>query len=130
MSKIVNKTVSKKPETKLAKSVKAPKAATPKLKEDKACPVEDTVGNTESAFNRKTWFEFRNTGLLLFVNMFLHMFGWSIVVVVGDDDIVQAVYPARTTYRGFGEESIAKAYRNLAAYVAKTASALKKEAES
>ena len=94
------------------------------------CPLEDTVDNVEKSFEMKTWYEFRGTGLLLFVNMFLHMFGWAIVVNVGDDDLVRAVYPARTKYRGFSEDSIAKAYKNLSAYVAKVGATLKKEADA
>ena len=113
------KETSKKQKVKKAE-IKKPVAA--------ACPIEDTVENVEKAFDMKTWYEFRGTGLLLFVNIFLHMFGWAIVVEVGDDDLVQAVYPARTKYRGFSEDSIANAYKKLSAYVAKVGATLKKEA--
>lgn len=109
--------------------IKKPKVKKAEIKKPATavCPLEDTVDNAEKAFDMKTWYEFRGTGLLLFVNMFLHMFGWAIVVEV-DDDLVQAVYPARTKYRGFSEDSIAKAYKKLSAYVAKVGATLKKEA--
>ena len=32
--------------------------------------------------NKKTWEEFRDSGLLWFVNTILHMFGWGIAVEV------------------------------------------------
>ena len=49
---------------------------------------------------KKTWNEFRSTGLLVFVNTFLHIFGWAIVVELGDDG-KETVYPYRTRFRGF-----------------------------
>ena len=123
------KETSKKPKLKKAE-VKKPKVKKAETNNTvtAACPLEDTVANTEKSFDMKTWYEFRGTGLLLFVNMFLHMFGWAIVIEADDDELVHAVYPARTKYRGFNEDSIAKAYKKLSAYVAKVGATLKKEA--
>ena len=42
-----------------------------------------------------TWKEFRENGLL-FVNTFLHIFGWCIVIECDDDGDYRA-YPARTS---------------------------------
>ena len=53
--------------------------------------------------DKKTWDEFRSTGLLLFVNTMLHIFGWAIVVKYDDDDSITA-YPARVKFRGFDEK--------------------------
>ena len=36
--------------------------------------------------DRKTWKEFRESGLLWFINTILHMFGWAIVVDVDMED--------------------------------------------
>lgn len=43
---------------------------------------------------KKTWQEFRKTGLLWFMNTILHAFGWAIVVEVERGEITGA-YPAR-----------------------------------
>ena len=49
----------------------------------------------------KTWEEFRDTGLLWFINRIIHVFGW---VLVWDLD-KKEMYPAHTTFRGFGAVS-------------------------
>lgn len=71
------------------------------------------------AHTKKSWEEFRKTGLFHFVNVFLHMFGWAIVVVLKDNGEVDEVYPARTDWRGFSEESNTKAYNNVTAFLQK-----------
>lgn len=65
---------------------------------------------------KKTWTEFRSTGLLVFLNTFLHIFGWAIVVEF-DEDGNETVYPARTTFRGFSEETQTKAYKKISEYM-------------
>jgi hypothetical protein len=54
---------------------------------------------------RKTWKDFEKAGLLWFVNLLLHVFGW-VIVFVEDDKTgeTQEVWPARTTMLGFSEE--------------------------
>lgn len=74
--------------------------------------------------NKKTWDEFRDTGLLWFVNTILHVFGWTIVVE-GDTDekdengnfVTKTAYPARTKYRGFPEEVNDRGYKNITDYM-------------
>jgi|GEM_PF-727275 len=51
------------------------------------------------------WGEFREAGLLWWVNRSLHLFGWAIVVDVGDDGSIDNCYPARCRFRGFDVES-------------------------
>lgn len=68
---------------------------------------------------KKSWEEFRATGLFHFVNAFLHMFGWVIVLAIKDNGEVDEVYPARTDVRGFTEESNTKAYNNVTAFLQK-----------
>jgi len=62
---------------------------------------------------KKSWDDFRSTGLLLFVNSFLHIFGWALIY----DDESDSIYPARTTYRGFAEPNTSAAYEKLAKYL-------------
>lgn len=71
---------------------------------------------TKSDIEKKTWKEFKDTGLLLFVNHFLHIFGWCIVIEANNDEIVN-VYPARTKFRGFSETSTTKAYVALSEFM-------------
>lgn len=80
---------------------------------------------------RKTWQEFRDTGLFLLINQFLHIFGWSLVVVVDNPtgEVVQ-VYPARVKFRGFDNEDTTEAYKKISDYMASNASTLKEEADA
>lgn len=71
------------------------------------------------AFDKRDWKEFRETGLFHFVNSFLHIFGWAIVLDVEDDGSVSAVYPARTDLRGFSEESNDRAYASVTEFMKK-----------
>lgn len=58
-----------------------------------------------SAFEEKSWKEFRDTGLLLILNQIAHCFGWAIVYEEDDKHKVR-VYPARVRFRGFAWESV------------------------
>jgi hypothetical protein len=83
----------------------------------------------------KTWNEFRKSSLLLFVNQFLHIFGWAIVFEFDnydsntDDGVITRVYPARVKFRGFSSDCTSKAYKEISAYMAQNATDLLKEAE-
>lgn len=59
------------------------------------------------------WKKFRETGLLLFVNQFLHIFGWSIAYSLDENGRIVGVYPERVKYRGFSHESQANAYLKI-----------------
>ena len=78
--------------------------------------------------NRKTWEEFRNSGLLWCINQQLHIFGWSIVVVMEDDKILEA-YPARVKFRGFDDNNNTQGYIKVSKYMKENADELLKEAE-
>ena len=78
--------------------------------------------------NRKTWEEFRNSGLLWWINQQLHIFGWSIVVVMEDDKILEA-YPARVKFRGFDDNNNTQGYIKVSKYMKENADELLKEAE-
>lgn len=81
-------------------------------------------------YTKETWSEFRRNGLLVFVNLFLHIFGWCICFGTDDSGNITTVYPARTRYRGFSEASIGAAYVNLSEFMSKNHKALLDEARS
>jgi len=72
---------------------------------------------------RKTWDEFRDSGLLWFVNSILHMFGWAITVDanIHEDKSVEIleVFPSRVKYTGFSEESNESGYNKVWKYLRK-----------
>jgi len=72
------------------------------------------------SIEEKDWEEFRGTGLLLFVNQFLHIFGWCLVFEYDDKDTLFKVFPAKTKYRGFSGQSQTEAYARLSKYMVET----------
>lgn len=93
---------------------------------DKQEPVQET--HESSPVTQKTWSEFRQTGLMTMLNTFLHIFGWAIVVQINDDGS-EIVYPARTVFRGFSEQSQAVSYNKIANYMKDNADVLVNESE-
>lgn len=77
--------------------------------------------------NKKAWEEFRESGLLWFINTILHMFGWAICVEIEDGKITDA-YPARVKFRGFNEEHNTEGYIKVSEFLSANAKVL--EAES
>ena len=84
--------------------------------------------NKKKPVTKKSWDEFRDNGLLWFINTILHMFGWAIVVEVGNGEVINA-YPARVTFRGFSEESTTSGYQKVSKWMAENAAELLDEAE-
>lgn len=83
--------------------------------------------------DKKSWDDFRNTGLLWFINTILHVFGWAIVVE-GDKDengnfVTKTAYPARVKYRGFSEDVNDRGYENITDYMVNNAKELWDEVE-
>ena len=83
---------------------------------------------------RKTWDEFRKTGLFMFVNTILHAFGWAFVVEVDYDKDkkeetgpVKACYPARVKFRGFSHEDQDEMHKRIGVYLEENAGDLKKD---
>lgn len=74
------------------------------------------------------WKEFKNSGLLWFVNSILHVFGWNIVLEMEDGKVLK-VYPQRTKNRGFTDHSNTAGYINLSQYMKDHAEELLKEAK-
>jgi hypothetical protein len=85
--------------------------------------------------DRKSWDEFRKTGLLQFVNALLHVFGWAICVKVDYDKDTETetsgvleCYPARVKFRGFSEEDQTDMYKKISDYQAANACDIRDEA--
>lgn len=64
---------------------------------------------------KKTWNEFRDIGLLWFINTILHAFGWAIVYDLDND----LAYPAKVKFRGFSGEINDEGYKKIAQYFIK-----------
>jgi hypothetical protein len=77
---------------------------------------------------KKSWDEFRNCGLLWWINQMLHMFGWAICVEMEDGKVVEA-YPARVKFRGFNEDNNTKGYQNVTEYLKNNIDELVKETQ-
>ena len=77
----------------------------------------------------KTWKEFRESGLLWFVNTILHLFGWAIVVYKNDNGDIVNVSPARVSWRGFSEESNEKGYKKVTKFLSENIEDLLKEVD-
>lgn len=78
--------------------------------------------------NEKSWEEFRNSGMLWFINVILHAFGWAIVYEIEDDKTTR-VFPARVRFRGFSERTNTEGYIKLSKYMADNAKDLLEEAK-
>lgn len=96
-----------------------------------ACAPDSTCNKYEpiEMVNKKTWDEFRNSGLLWWANMILHTLGWAIVTEVEDGKVVNA-YPARVKYRGFDNKNNSKGYIKVSQYMKNNADELLNEAEN
>jgi hypothetical protein len=77
--------------------------------------------------SEKAWSEFRNAGLLWWINRSLHLFGWAIVFEIGRNGKVINVYPARVKFRGFNEKSENMGFLRLTHYLKRNSSKLLKE---
>ena len=75
---------------------------------------------------KKNWKEFRDSGLLWFINTILHTFGWSIVIEMDGGEVIN-VYPARVKFRGFNEKSNTEGYRKISKYLKENIDELEKE---
>jgi hypothetical protein len=76
---------------------------------------------------KKTWQEFRENGLLWWINMILHTFGWAIVINIEDDGTVSDAYPARIKYRGFAEENNTEGYKKVSKYLLENMAEIEQE---
>ena len=77
---------------------------------------------------KKSWKEFRECGMLWWINMILHTFGWAIVYKFDEDGNILEVYPARVKFRGFGEKNNTDGYVMVSQYMKNNADELLEEA--
>jgi hypothetical protein len=75
----------------------------------------------------KSWKEFRDFGLLWWINTILHMFGWAIVYNFNDNEEIVDVYPARVKFRGFQEKNVTEGYQKVSKYLQENIDDLVKE---
>ena len=75
-----------------------------------------------------SWKEFRDSGMLWWINMILHTFGLAIVYDMEEGQI-KDVYPARVKYRGFDERNNSVGYLKVSKYIKENAEELVKEAK-
>ena len=79
---------------------------------------------------KKTWKEFREAGLLWWINMILHTFGWAIVIEVDKETgDISDCYPARVKFRGFENEHNTEGYIKVSEYLQGEVEDLLKEAK-
>lgn len=79
---------------------------------------------------KKTWKEFRESGLLWWTNMILHTFGWAIFVDVNDNGEINNAYPARVKFRGFSEKSNTEGYIKVSRYIKENIADLLEESKN
>lgn len=76
----------------------------------------------------KTWEEFREIGLLWWINTMLHMFGWALCYEFNGEGNVERVYPARTKFRGFDGKAVDAGYKKVTRYLKENIDELLEEA--
>ena len=77
---------------------------------------------------KKTWQDFRDTGLFMFINTILHAFGWAIVVEIDEGGAINNCYPARVKFRGFDGEDQTEMHKKIGNYLKDNSEELAKEA--
>lgn len=86
--------------------------------------------NMDDMIDKKTWQEFKDSGLLCWINMILHTFGWAIVFEISKRGKIINVYPARVKYRGFDMKSTENGYIKVSEYMDENSKKLLEEARS
>lgn len=61
--------------------------------------------------------EFRDSGLLWYINQQLHLFGVALTVEINDNNEPIRLYPARCKFRGFSEEVNTNGYKKVSKYL-------------
>ena len=89
------------------------------------------MGNDESnkMVTEKTWAEFRESGLLWWINMILHTFGWAICLEMSTEHEIARAYPARVKFRGFDPKLNDKGYIKVSDYLKENIDDLCKESK-
>ena len=61
--------------------------------------------------------EFRDSGLLWYINQQLHLFGVALTVEIDDNNEPTRIYPAKCKFRGFSEEVNTNGYKKVTNYL-------------
>ena len=77
--------------------------------------------------NKISWQEFKDSGMLWWINMILHTFGLAIVLDMEDGEVKEA-YPTRVKFRGFREKNNTEGYIKVSKYLNDNSDELLKEA--
>lgn len=77
--------------------------------------------------NKKTWEEFRESGLFWWINNALHVFGWAIVFELDENEEILSVYPARVKFRGFSSEINSEGFIKVSKYISENHQSILKE---
>ena len=77
-----------------------------------------------SHIEERSWDEFRQAGLLWWINRQLHLFGWAVAVEIDEENRVKNVYPARCTFRGFSPDSETEGFTQLTTHLQNEAAGL------
>lgn len=80
--------------------------------------------------DKKSWSEFRTSGMLWFVNMILHTFGWALVLDRNDNGEIVGCFPARVKFRGFNVNSNTKGYITVSEYLKNNINDILEEAKN
>jgi hypothetical protein len=93
---------------------------------DPIAGVSDPLSND---VERRTWEEFRESGMLWAMNTILHWFGWAIVFVEDTDNPGVAIdaYPVRTKWRGFPAENNDRGIIRLTEWMASAGPSLRED---
>ena len=82
---------------------------------------------TEQPKPLASWDDFRAAQLLWYVNRLIQLFGWVVVTEVDATGKVTRAFPARTTFRGFPEETETKGFIGLTQHLAAESQTLLKD---
>lgn len=74
--------------------------------------------------------DFRNSGMLWYINQQLHLFGITLVINFDDNGRPTSLYPARCKFRGFSNEVLDQGYLNLTKYMVDNCKDLLKDCEN
>lgn len=78
---------------------------------------KDKRSMDDDYINVKTWNEFRDTGLLWFINTILNVFGWGIYIGLDDEGNIIDAFPTRCRFRGFETEINDEGYFLVSKYL-------------
>ena len=73
--------------------------------------------------------EFRDSGMIWYINQQLHLFGMALALEYDDDNNIIDFYPVKCKFRGFSNDVSDKGYNNLTKYLKDNVDELLKDCE-